>query len=137
MDAYRRSQTQLEVAIAGNGVCGAQALQAALPPEPNASAGEATSACAVRLPDGRRVARRFLRSAPLQQLFDFVDAKVQAVALFFLGVFIIDCHEIPALTAIVQYPPLLSKSGAGFVHAKVITLRLRNTWLSERLPFPS
>ena len=56
--------------------CGAKDFEAALPPEPDASAGEATSACAVRLPDGRRVARRFLRSAPLHQLFNFVDAKV-------------------------------------------------------------
>ena len=56
----------------------AQVLEDALLPEPDSTTSEATSACAVRLPDGRRVARRLLRSAPLQQLFAFVDATVHA-----------------------------------------------------------
>merc|ERR1712176_1040871 len=31
--------------------------------------------CAVRLPDGRRVSRRFLKSMPLKQLFNFIDSE--------------------------------------------------------------
>ncbi|KAL6765813.1 ubiquitin fusion degradation protein UFD1-domain-containing protein [Haematococcus lacustris] len=51
------------------------ALEAALPPEPSASGPEPTVVCGFRLPDGARLSRRFLLSAPVAQLFDFVDAK--------------------------------------------------------------
>ncbi|KAJ9509812.1 hypothetical protein QJQ45_011591 [Haematococcus lacustris] len=51
------------------------ALEAALPPEPSASGPEPTVVCGFRLPDGARLSRRFPLSAPVAQLFDFVDAK--------------------------------------------------------------
>lgn len=52
-------------------------MEAALPPEAEAAGGETLVACAVRLPNGRRIARRFRRSDPAQRVFEFVDAMVR------------------------------------------------------------
>ncbi len=45
-----------------------------LPPEPPAGGPESAVACAVRFPDGSRLQRRFLCTASLVSLFDWVDS---------------------------------------------------------------
>ena len=46
----------------------------ALPTEPPAGGPEAVVACAVRLPDGNRLQRRFLQSSNLDMLFNWIDS---------------------------------------------------------------
>lgn len=48
--------------------------EAALPAEPPEADASAVT-CVVRLPDGSRCSRRFAREAPLQVVYDFVDAR--------------------------------------------------------------
>lgn len=52
-----------------------QDKEAALAPEPPPDSSEPITTCQIRLPDGSRISRRFTQSAPLEDLFAFVDAK--------------------------------------------------------------
>lgn len=69
------AQAAAEAAAAEERLHALAALEAALPPEPRLEQAQQSVTCAVRLPNGQRISRRFLLSSPVQSLFAFVDAK--------------------------------------------------------------
>jgi hypothetical protein len=82
--------------------------EAALPPEP--AEGEA-GACrvALRLPDGSRLQRRFLASAPVAQLFSFCLARLPEAAA---GRAFALCGSYPGAAALEDKEQSLTEAGA-------------------------